>query len=448
MQVGAERLGDSRRFAVELPDHQGAWAERLALSRSGDLTLHGQTTIRRERAQLDTFTGELFRLRSQWPFKAGDLNDLERLAGRLAHPETPLWHYLRRQLSTSARDKLDAYVGGDPEPAQLCPALVRNLNRALILAPLVDYLFIAGRTWPFSAGDLKDPSGLADGLIRGKTQPIGDEPFYRWLYQKLAPPAKKELAAYEEGNPITKSLLNAIVAALNKLIGQFDAGLPGDLHIRGASFRPLSAPPPAAAPWRLYRTGRTVDGVTSYELCAEIGGAGKQGDSARYRLAVGVFDRAAVRFRSCLSVTCGRVTVAGKLVVQGQLRESPIDLNPNDPRFGETLFQQLASGLALGFDTTSLQLTIAPVDAASYTITIENRSDQKITNINLYEILYVGNTPVRLNEQHRLQDLAAKGKAPLTLTIPDTGHARAVITVYGFRADFRLVYQAGEAVVR
>jgi hypothetical protein len=169
-----------------------------------------------------------------------------------------------------------------------------------------------------------------------------------------------------------------------------------DLTIAGAAeFRPLKAPPKAAAPWQVYHVKTTKDGVESHELRVEIANPGKQGDPANTIFVVGGVQ--ANQFKAALRVAADGTVTIGTLMVRGQVVEQPIDADPNDPRFGAKLAAQLSQGLPIqsnikieivalanGVPLTDPTKNVAVGAALTYKVKLTNTTTTQMTEVQVY----------------------------------------------------------------
>ncbi len=125
----------------------------------------------------------------------------------------------------------------------------------------------------------------------------------------------------------------------------------GDKETPGAarmiSFRPLKTTPEVAAPWQIYRTSIKTEQRTIQELRVELGHPGDKGDPKLARLSIGT--RASNQFttRFTLGADC-TLTINGNVTVMGELIESPIKPDAEDPRFTELIASQWIKGTEIG----------------------------------------------------------------------------------------------------
>lgn len=166
--------------------------------------------------------------------------------------------------------------------------------------------------------------------------------------------------------------------------------------IPGIEFQPLAAVPETAAPWRIYRCDSSPDAPPDHQLRLEIEHPGKEGDPSIYGLAVGYHDGS--MFKSCLRVSADCIVeVNGNLRVEGQVIQGPIEVDPNDPDFRETLENGWllglgeAGGKAVGAILgTSLEVEISAPSSVhineelTYTVTVDNTGSGRLTSVNIY----------------------------------------------------------------
>ena len=175
----------------------------------------------------------------------------------------------------------------------------------------------------------------------------------------------------------------------------------------GVEFRPLAAPPQAAAPWQAYRTVVSQDGTPINQLRLEIGHPGDKGDPTRYRLVIGSVD-AAGTFTPCLTVRADcTVIVHGNLVPEGQVIEGPIQADPDDPRFAAALLDRWVRGLAGAgaqvdaFYAGELQVELEVRETVgidrhlNYTVQVSNPGRGTVTSVKVHETLICSEKLVR-----------------------------------------------------
>jgi hypothetical protein len=340
MQVGSELRGDRRRFAVSLSGGQEAYADQLSIERAGSTT---KTKIRGNTA----LEGELSI--GSLRFRTTDLSDPTKLIERLRDPEElegPLVAYLLDGFSEETRQLLGEYDGCSPPSDLLCTALVEELNQRLY----DDGLYQQDR--------------FPDKILRPAT---------RTLIELLPQDVKLVV--------LNRLLLeDAFPHELNR--SQADKAPPW-----GVEFGSLEAPPPGPAPWQIYHAQVSEeDNPTISQLRMEIEHPGDRADPSNYRLVIGHREHNGA-FVPCLSVAADcTVTVheTAKLVVEGKVIESPIGVDPDDPRFNEALLESWRDALAKA--TTDLDLFYRPLEVElaapmavsadqeefNYTITVRN----------------------------------------------------------------------------
>jgi hypothetical protein len=116
---------------------------------------------------------------------------------------------------------------------------------------------------------------------------------------------------------------------------------------RTTSFASASPEPEDAAPWTVYRTIAAADGRRVNQLRIEIEDPADQGDRARYALSIGHRDDEG-RFVRCLTVgpDCV-VTIDGRLAIDGVLKQGPVGVDPDDPRFLGAVLSRWLRGIAI-----------------------------------------------------------------------------------------------------
>jgi len=125
-------------------------------------------------------------------------------------------------------------------------------------------------------------------------------------------------------------------------VGDETTGLP----VATMRWTPLVSAPTEAAPWRMYRVTVDEGARTVRQLRVEIGSPGEKGDPARYALSIGHTDATGDFVRSLTVTAAGDVIVDGKVAVQGVLVPSPVDVNPNDPRFDGAVVERWLHGVS------------------------------------------------------------------------------------------------------
>ncbi|MBI3785368.1 MAG: hypothetical protein HY270_18405 [Deltaproteobacteria bacterium] len=196
--------------------------------------------------------------------------------------------------------------------------------------------------------------------------------------------------------------------------------------------RPIDAPD-KAAPWSIYRaTVREKAGdkeVSHQQLRFEIADPGKKGDPTRYAMCL----RHANGSKPILTAAADRsVTIHAELKVTGQIIQGPISADPNDTRLMSKFTDQWLSGLVAGGGKIGaavarvLEVAVhvtTPVQvgaSAEYTVTIKNSSKGTISNLEAYDNVLLGTTPLKRGQIGVKPSSLEKDKAtdPLKVTFP------------------------------
>ncbi|MCG8353893.1 MAG: hypothetical protein MI924_39515 [Chloroflexales bacterium] len=230
--------------------------------------------------------------------------------------------------------------------------------------------------------------------------------------------------------------------------------------IPSVRFDPPLALPDAARPRQIYRTDVPGDQEKTRQLRIEIQNPGQAGDPARQQFVIGAWSEEQLQFQPCLTVSADcTVTVHGDLNIEGQVVESPIDANLEDPRFvanqtaQELLTEMGATGLAVTLDAP---VSIQPGATLSYTMTLTNSSGVRITDIEVYETLIVIGNTVRLNaplatNQNYLELDASRQFSASPFKIPEGAAAgqqiQIIVTAVGRGVEFNLLFGSDNKTV-
>lgn len=156
---------------------------------------------------------------------------------------------------------------------------------------------------------------------------------------------------------------------------------------------PLGVPETKQAmPWNLYRIEKQDEsGATSTELRFESFDPGDKDDPTLYQFVIGKGEGIPEdgRFEPCLSVDAAcNVTVHGQLIVEGELIQSPVQVDPTDPRYVDQLYQSWEQGVSAALAaSSSLEAEISNIVVAddlqswTYDLTIKNIGEVPITNV-------------------------------------------------------------------
>jgi len=184
-------------------------------------------------------------------------------------------------------------------------------------------------------------------------------------------------------------------AERDEIIAQSLAIINPSLPFTSISFDPLTTPPPNPVNWRIYRVvvpDPNPKNPPTEQLRVEFFNPGGQGDPARstfvVRLSDGTNKYTALTASADGNVTIGDLnnvpgTNAGTLHIIGQLVESQVKINPNDPRFTGQLSNQLLTGAissrvvpVLNVDVKlNAASAVRPKQNAVFDITITRMSD-------------------------------------------------------------------------
>lgn len=312
-----------------------------------------------------------------------------------------LLDWLKRLADAPTRPPL---IGVMPVVLMALNALIRATDRHGQGVPKATYSLVA--RGPGAASHLvrmPRPDEVQGLVLRPATRRLGRE------LQQLA--AQRVAVA---GTPSAETTVDALAGERAMLYNRLlledlfpdelrsSANLPGAW---GLAFRPLTAFPRAALPWRVYRVNGVEKDAPIEEMRLEIADPSGKGDPALSRVAIGRWqaDDASKpnegRFRPCLVVdaTC-TVTVCGDLTVEGAVIQGPdaadADASPGagqaPPPFGQGA--GLNPELNLTIDIQSITATAG--QPWSYSVTITNPNAQALGPIGLYEAVAVDAQPL------------------------------------------------------
>ncbi len=162
----------------------------------------------------------------------------------------------------------------------------------------------------------------------------------------------------------------------------------------GIDFRPLKQVPEQAAPWQVYRVDEANNGNDDEnsangkkQLRFEIPNPGEEGDPAGNALVIGArAEEGKEDFEPCLTVDASSTVTVNTLKIKGQLIESPISANIDDPQFVDLITRQLAQDeeenkrsdlLDIKLKSTKLESPTNDVKEATYNFRVEVESFSK-----------------------------------------------------------------------
>jgi hypothetical protein len=348
-------------FAIRVTDGQGSLVDRLAVSRSGKITLKGHTSLPSE-LQPEELAKAAALVDSKERKQVKDVclgsKELCFSAEQIVKPQCMLSRLLGGQLPlTMEMQKLvyELYQEGRDEEED--PAIFLE-NLATFLADVI-------------LDRLVNSSKLSFDRERLQQIPLRSE---TWQAIRNWPPGQNY-------HPLNWQILAEMLA---------DELAPGLAINRGHTLvvGKLAEPPKAARPWQIYRLEQEgEDGTISSQLFFEIADPGDKDDPTVYQLAIGGTYPASggakvSAFQPCLIVDAAcNVTIKGDLNVEGRLVQSPVPADPDDPRFVGQLVQGWVQGAAAAeLAATALQVVISEVNTVatkmewSYKITVQNTS--------------------------------------------------------------------------
>jgi hypothetical protein len=166
-----------------------------------------------------------------------------------------------------------------------------------------------------------------------------------------------------------------------------------------ADFSGPTVPGQTASPWSIYRTSAPgPSGTPVAQLRFEIQSPDGKSDPKGLAFSIGHYQDKA--FVPCISVASDcTVTVNGILNIAGQIIQSPIPADPQDPRFGLAVTQTWTAGLTTAateldvLQSTALQVQInvqsqGPVgQPLQYTVDVSNSGRFTVNHIHTYATL-------------------------------------------------------------
>jgi hypothetical protein len=188
-------------------------------------------------------------------------------------------------------------------------------------------------------------------------------------------------------------------------------------------FEPMPALLEVARPWQIYHTAVSQENVSGHQLRLEIGHPADKDDPGSYSLVIGR-EIGCGGFDPYLIVwsdgTVGLPNDKG-VIVEGQVTEGPIQLDPDDPHFGELeekltdlwLHSLAKAGERVDlFYAADLHLQLSELDpprrveagtSLVYSFSVSNAGASAITDIQLFEIVTIGDDVV---SQRPIGDIA------------------------------------------
>jgi hypothetical protein len=276
------------------------------------------------------------------------------------------------------------------DPAREWPVFLGRITRA---DPKLDTYDIdcAHRPYIRISGEMVTaPSGRAQ--LQVGSEKAGDHRRFAILVANEAKTYKDHLNIDCEGN----TTVNGNTSLKNDLI--VGSTVPETDQAPGAEFLPLEPTPAEALPWQIYRTvvsgGEGVRPIN--QLRFEIGHPGDEGDPTLHKFVVGWQSPGKTNVKDCLTVDAGcNVTVKDELEVEGQLIESPIPADLDDPRFPIEVATRWIRGLEAAIDAVyvTMELSLDVVDTTypkqdlPYKIKIHNTGPAAISDITVEERL-------------------------------------------------------------
>jgi hypothetical protein len=355
---------------------------------------------------------------------------------------------------------------------------------------LVSSLYLEESPVQFTESMIANPGRLARKILSGNLPIHGDRQAELAKQINIDPKQKVSLTAGQENAVRTQ-----LAMLLNSLVNETslaDKRLVQDLRLRqgtwakvrafapGADYRSLNAqiiadvfaedlttdavpnraralevgtlpePPKIALPWRLYRLEQQADdGPASSELRFEILDPGQKDDPTLYQFAIGHASGAVAPnpFHACLTVDAAcNVTIHGCLKVEGEVVQSPISADPNDPRFVDQLIKGWVQGQAAAIVAASslkAAITGGSVDVTngqwSYDLVLTNLTANAIVNVQAFETFAING---QLGQSRQVvSELILDSRQTKTMTIPHvstlpgSGNIGVAVAVQGLTED-------------
>ena len=265
----------------------------------------------------------------------------------------------------------------------------------------------------------------------------------------------------------------------------------------GIEFEPLASAPAEAAPWQIYHVelenieeGKNKSSI--HQLRFEIGNPGDKGDPKRNLLAIGYWDREAFEkcktdhctnyssacdeaferckdaFRPCLNVNADcTVVINGNLKVEGEVVESAIEADPNDPEFRDVIEARWMQGIA---ETGTTLLTgsvfseldiIISTDPTSpeighelnITFTVQNNGHLAVSDVTVNGTIFLTNEIGEVQTKEfgpcKIGDLESEDFSAINelYTPAQTGELKILATVYGVNSTSAYISAWASATV-
>jgi hypothetical protein len=349
-------------FSISCTDDQGNLTRRLAVTGMADIRAQGHMIVvseltEDERMQLQVQGGENGKLSTlhiggrEEPYDETMILHPSRLARKILVGVLPLQKDVQKSVNTSIEKLFSGPLDTLEQKKNLRQGLASLLNdivrqESLTASPRLQTLRLRRDTWDLIHSRSKEPRPI----------PINTRIVSELLSGELRADTTLEPCKVLEVAPL---------------------GLPETKQ---------------AMPWNIYRLEKQDEkGATVSELRIENLDPGDKDDPTLYEFVIGSLEQQGTTFLPCMSVDAGcNVTIHGTLKVVGELIQSPVQVDPQDPRYVDQLVQSWNQGVsAAEAAASSLQATIKSLsvgtDAWEYTLMIENKSKILITNIRVFE---------------------------------------------------------------
>ena len=405
-------------FSISCSDPSGKLVQRLDVRSSGNIHIDGHTTVasvltQEERMRMEPGEDEqgklsILRLKSRdRGFTESMIANPRRLATRIMAGALPLRSEVQTQINDFLRHEFQRPLD--------TPEQRKNLRQNL--AGLLNSIA--------EEESLATPSRLRDrrlsqttwGLIRAASDETGSVP----------------------------SNNTRIIADL--LAGDMPAQAMTD-SAYAMEITPLAiAETTKAMPWSVYHIRKQEEGgLTKSALRIESLDPGDKGDPSLYQFAIGKFDPEQEAFIPCLSVDAAcTVTIRGRLIVDGEVIQSPVKADPSDPRFTDQLVQGWNQAEAAALTARIESITaIGNSSQWSYTLIVENKSKSTISNVNVLDTFSIRGITSPTTPMAQIASLAPAASASQIIThnssLPGSGTLYIIVSVQGRLPNGTTIY--------
>ncbi len=227
----------------------------------------------------------------------------------------------------------------------------------------------------------------------------------------------------------------------------------------GIEFEPLDAEPEEAAPWQIYHVEvKSVEEEKKpsiHQLRLEIDNPGDKGDPSRNLLGIGYQKHNHTKFIPCLTVSADcTVTINGSLTVEGEVVESAIPADPDDPEFRNVMAGRWMQGigetsakLLTGYAFSELEIKINVEEyyningVIKIELIVTNKGHLPLSDVTVYGSIILTEEETTLIEPKKIGTLESREESSFEVkyTPTQTGTLTIIATVTGVTSTSAII---------